>query len=203
MKKWTYLLSGVVIGAVVVTSGSAFADQVKSLMGQKVAGEYVVQVNGGKLADSAIVVDGKAHVPIRAVSDSLGAEVQVDGKTINITTSEVKLPSGSGDNALNNGSTGSAEVAVDDSISKLSETTLKNKKDSLQESIAVYEDSLGQYHRTLEAAEKSRKGALDAPSILETIDANIEQTRASIVEAETKLENYRAELEKVNAALGN
>lgn len=85
MKKWSYLLSGVLIGAVVATAGSAFADQLKSLVGQTVAGEYTVKVNGNSLSESAIVVDGKAHVPLRAVSDSLGVNLKVDGKTIQIT----------------------------------------------------------------------------------------------------------------------
>ncbi|MGZ0043392.1 2,' 3'-cyclic nucleotide 2'-phosphodiesterase [Paenibacillus ottowii] len=86
MKKWSYLLSGILIGAVVATTGNAFADQVKSLIGEKVAGEYTVKVNGNSLAENAIVVDGKAHVPLRAVSDSLGAGIKVDGKTIQIDT---------------------------------------------------------------------------------------------------------------------
>ncbi|KAF6564535.1 2,' 3'-cyclic nucleotide 2'-phosphodiesterase [Paenibacillus sp. EKM202P] len=86
MKKWSYLLSGILIGAVVATAGNAFADQVKSLIGEKVAGEYTVKVNGSSLTENAIVVDGKAHVPLRAVSDSLGAGIKVDGKTIQIDT---------------------------------------------------------------------------------------------------------------------
>ncbi|WP_342419251.1 stalk domain-containing protein [Paenibacillus sp. FSL H8-0168] len=86
MKKWSYLLIGMLFGVVVATAGSAFADQIKSLVGQTVAGEYTVKVNGSALAENAIVVDGKAHVPLRAVSDSLGAGVKVDGKTIQIDT---------------------------------------------------------------------------------------------------------------------
>lgn len=86
MKKWSYLLSGILIGAVVATTGSVFADQIKSMVGQTVAGEYSVKVNGNSLTENAIVVDGKAHVPLRAVSDSLGAGVKVDGKTIQIDT---------------------------------------------------------------------------------------------------------------------
>ncbi|MFC7560543.1 stalk domain-containing protein [Paenibacillus farraposensis] len=86
MKKWSYLLSGVLIGAVVATASSAFADQIKSLVGEKVAGEYSVKVNGNSLSENAIVVDGKAHVPLRAVTDSLGANLKLDGKTIQIST---------------------------------------------------------------------------------------------------------------------
>ncbi|KAF6560001.1 hypothetical protein G9G63_23320 [Paenibacillus sp. EKM202P] len=50
-----------------------------------VAGEYTVKVNGNSLSENAIVVDGKKHVPLRAVSDSQGVNLKVDGKTIQIT----------------------------------------------------------------------------------------------------------------------
>lgn len=95
MKKWLYLLSGVVIGAVVATSSSAFAAQVKSLVGQKVTGEYTVVVNGKTLSDKGAVIDGRTNAPVRALSDALGADLKVEGKTINITTNESSnLPSG-------------------------------------------------------------------------------------------------------------
>lgn len=42
-------------------------------------------MNGTSLSESAIVVDGKAHVPLRAVTDSLGASLKVEGKTVEIT----------------------------------------------------------------------------------------------------------------------
>ncbi|MGV6934118.1 stalk domain-containing protein [Paenibacillus sp. CMM36] len=93
MKKLAHLLSAFIIGAIVATAGSAFADQIKSMVGQTVAGEYTVKVNGSALAENAIVVDGKAHVPLRAVSDSLGAGVKVDGKTIQIDTQASVKPS--------------------------------------------------------------------------------------------------------------
>ncbi|WP_025677085.1 hypothetical protein [Paenibacillus polymyxa] len=52
MKKWSYLLSGVFIGAVVAIAGSAFANLIKSLVGEKIAGEYVVIVNGNSPSEN-------------------------------------------------------------------------------------------------------------------------------------------------------
>jgi hypothetical protein len=86
LKKWTYLISGIVIWAIVVTSGSAVAAQVKSLIGQKVTAEYIVTVNGKTLADKGAVVAGITNVPVRAIADAIGAELKVEGKTITITT---------------------------------------------------------------------------------------------------------------------
>ncbi|MGG1878255.1 stalk domain-containing protein [Paenibacillus cisolokensis] len=88
MKKWMYLLSGVLIGAVVATSGSAVAAQVKSLVGQKVTGEYKVIVNGQELQDKGAVINGRTNAPVRAISESIGADLKVDNKAkvIEITT---------------------------------------------------------------------------------------------------------------------
>lgn len=91
MKKWAYLLSGILIGALIATSGSALASQVKSLIGKKVTGEYTVIVNSVTLADKGSVIDSRANIPVRAFADAIGAEVKVAGKTINVTTkSETK-----------------------------------------------------------------------------------------------------------------
>lgn len=86
MKKWTYLISGIVIGAVVATAGNAFADQVKSLVGKKVTAEYTVVVDGKTLSDKGAVIDGRTNVPVRGITQALGVGMQVEGKTIKITT---------------------------------------------------------------------------------------------------------------------
>lgn len=86
MKKWTYLISGIVIGAMIATAGSAFAEQVKSLVGKKVTAEYTVVVDGKTLPDKGAVIDGRTNVPVRGITQALGVDMQVEGKTIKITT---------------------------------------------------------------------------------------------------------------------
>jgi len=88
MKKPAYVIGGVLIGFVLATTTSAFADTVKSMIGKKVTGEYTVIVNGQKLSEKGAIIDGKANVPVRAISDSLGADIKVSGKTITVTTTE-------------------------------------------------------------------------------------------------------------------
>lgn len=82
MKKFThkvaYIAGGIVIGIVFSTSAGAFADQVKSLVGKKVTGEYTIVVDGKKLSDKGAVIDSKANVPARALSEALGANVKVE-----------------------------------------------------------------------------------------------------------------------------
>ncbi|MGN7309421.1 copper amine oxidase, partial [Bacillus subtilis] len=88
MKKVAYIAGGILIGVVVSTAGGAFADSVKSLVGKKVTGEYTVIVDGKKLSDKGAVIDSRANVPARALSEALGADVKVTGKIITITSSE-------------------------------------------------------------------------------------------------------------------
>lgn len=86
MKKTAYVAGGILIGVVLSTASGAFADQVKSLVGKKVTGEYNIIVNGEKLSDKGAVIDYRANVPARALSEALGADVKVSGKTITITS---------------------------------------------------------------------------------------------------------------------
>ncbi|MEK4977525.1 stalk domain-containing protein [Bacillus sp. FSL K6-6540] len=49
-------------------------------------GEYTVVVNGQKLTDKGAIIDGKANVPVRGITEASGADIKVDGKTIIVTT---------------------------------------------------------------------------------------------------------------------
>lgn len=90
MKKWMYAVGAFVLGVVVASSSDAVAAQVKSLTGQKVTGEYTVIVNGEKLSDKGAIISGKTNAPVRAVSESLGADLMVDNnnKVVEINTSD-------------------------------------------------------------------------------------------------------------------
>jgi hypothetical protein len=88
-QKVAYIAGGIIIGIVFSTSAGAFADTVKSMVGKKVTGEYTIVVDGKKLADKGAVIDSRANVPARALSEALGADVKVEGKTINITSENV------------------------------------------------------------------------------------------------------------------
>jgi hypothetical protein len=86
MKKTMYTAGGILIGFVLATTTGAFADSVKSLIGKKVTGEYTITVNGEKIADKGAVIDGRANVPVRGISEALGVGIKVSGKTITVMT---------------------------------------------------------------------------------------------------------------------
>lgn len=93
MKKGAYLLIGVLAGSIFSTAIGANAAQIKSLVGAKVAAEYTVKVDGQKLTDKAVIINNKAMVPLRSVSDSLGADIKVDSKakSIEVNSSDLSM----------------------------------------------------------------------------------------------------------------
>lgn len=77
MKK---IISVAIAGALLLTSVTVFADSA-SLVGKKVQGLFTVEQNGKKVAD-AVIIDGVAYAPVRAVSEAAGVELKVEGKKI-------------------------------------------------------------------------------------------------------------------------
>ncbi|WP_025721581.1 stalk domain-containing protein [Paenibacillus sp. 1-18] len=192
MKKWSYLLGGVLIGAVITTTGSAFADQIKSLVGQTVAGEYTVKVNGSSLAENAIIVDGKAHVPLRAVSDSLGAGLKVDGKTIQITTD----------------SKSSSETSVEATVTSSNNKNdnwyaqkLSERKKELEENIVANQKGIEDQLKELEIAQKGREKVTNDAKILAITDKNIQATKDQIAQLEGIIEKSKKEIEEIDKTL--
>ncbi|MEK3987465.1 hypothetical protein MHB77_29470 [Paenibacillus sp. FSL K6-3166] len=85
MKKF---IAGVIVGGFLFAGAFAFADG-SSLIGQKVQGLFSVEKAGTKVAD-AIVINGTAYAPVRAVSDATETELTVEGKRIIIQEKEVQ-----------------------------------------------------------------------------------------------------------------
>ncbi|MDY8095882.1 2,' 3'-cyclic nucleotide 2'-phosphodiesterase [Paenibacillus polymyxa] len=195
MKKWSYLLSGVLIGAVVATAGSSFADQVKSLVGEKVAGEYAVKVNGNSLVENAIVVDGKAHVPLRAVTDSLGVNLKVDGKTIQIESSNTssKQTNAEVENTEVKASSGKYQGWP---VSKL-----EDRKVELEKFINDTEKDKKNLQQSLEKYSKFREEYAGNKKAMDTLDSKTKGTEEVLQEAETNIAKYKTELEEINKAI--
>lgn len=78
MKKY---VAGFLAGAVFTLSAAAFADDIKSLVGKKIQGETVVELNGQAL-DTAIIVDGKSYAPVRSIGEAAGYDVSMQNKKI-------------------------------------------------------------------------------------------------------------------------
>jgi hypothetical protein len=80
MKK---IAAGIVAGAMLMMGAQALGASA-TLVGKAIQGEYTVNVYGKKLADPAIVIDGKSYAPLRAIGELAGYKVTVEGKTISL-----------------------------------------------------------------------------------------------------------------------
>ncbi|WP_339259604.1 hypothetical protein MKZ12_07325 [Paenibacillus sp. FSL R5-0713] len=78
MKKY---VAGFLAGALFTLAGAAFADDIQSLIGKKIQGEAVVELNGQAL-DTAIIVDGKSYAPVRVIGEAAGYDVSMQNKKI-------------------------------------------------------------------------------------------------------------------------
>ncbi|MCV9947793.1 2,' 3'-cyclic nucleotide 2'-phosphodiesterase [Paenibacillus sp. BT-177] len=191
MKKWSYLLIGLLIGVVFATTGNAFADQIKSMVGQTVAGEYSVKVNGNSLSENAIVVDGKAHVPLRAVTDSLGASLKVDGKTIQIESSD--------NSSLKQ--TDNMAQSVSNKYQGWPISKLEDRKSELEKFVTDSEKDKESMLKSLEKYSKIKTEYSGNEKLMEKLDSETKDTEERIKAAENNIAKYKSDLAEVNAAL--
>lgn len=75
MKKY---FIGILVGVFITLSGSVFADNIKSLVGSTVDGEFSVKLNGHEFLQKSICIEGSCYMPVRVLSDALGVEVAFD-----------------------------------------------------------------------------------------------------------------------------
>ncbi|GAV13229.1 stalk domain-containing protein [Paenibacillus sp. NAIST15-1] len=179
MKKWMYLVSGVVIGALVTTAGSAFADQIKSLVGEKVTGEYTVVVNGKALQDKGAVINGRTNVPVRGVSQALGADIRVEGKKIIVTSKQaVNASVGGSTKADTNGNKYMADSK--ESLEVLRDSIKKNRiKPAVEERQSIVEE--------IETLKKSQEKSGEEAPVLVVMEKQLDEYDAIIARANEDL----------------
>lgn len=77
MKKF---VAGIIIGSVLSFTISAHADELASLVGKEIQGEFPVTLNGEQLSNQAAVVDGTSYLPVRAIGEALNLEVSFNAE---------------------------------------------------------------------------------------------------------------------------
>ncbi|WHX50561.1 copper amine oxidase [Paenibacillus woosongensis] len=183
MKKWVSIAAAFLLGVVVTLSAGDVSAQVKSLIGKKVTGEYTVFVNGVELADKGAIIDSKANVPARALSEAMGADVQVSGKVITITTDQSGTDSAPGTlPSTDNPYVGQPEASLEKIKSGLENDTLKVLGSERSEILA-----------DIEILKTSGINGEPSPG-LEAKEKQLEQYNADI-------KKYTEELRLVNEAL--
>ncbi|MNO34239.1 hypothetical protein D3C76_242700 [compost metagenome] len=74
----------IVITTVALMFGGSigFAAANSSLIGAKVQGLFTVQKEDGTKIGDAVIINGSAYAPVRAISEAIGTELNVEGKKI-------------------------------------------------------------------------------------------------------------------------
>ncbi|MEK3849934.1 MULTISPECIES: stalk domain-containing protein [Paenibacillus] len=194
MNKKMYTFIGALLGVLLATSGGAAADQVKSLVGKTVAGEYNVRVNGTTLSENAIAVDGTAYVPLRSISESLGANLVVKGKTIEITTvtpsSNVVVKEQS-----------QAIALKDNPYTNWSKELIVKHIGTVEELIDIYNNEVKKYEKSLTDTKRRLGAAGDDQKLIERIEKSVTETEKGLQESKDGLFEHKKELEQLKAAL--
>lgn len=71
-------LIGFIVGAIVSVAGTAYADDIKNVIGLTVQGSFPVKVNGVKAGNDAVIIDGSSYLPVRAMGEALNMDVSFD-----------------------------------------------------------------------------------------------------------------------------
>lgn len=181
MKKF---ISGVIVGALLFSGASAFANSV-GLIGKKVTGVFIVEKDGKKIADAAII-DGTAYAPVRAVSQASGATLAVEGKKIIM----------GGTNVTN------SELSADEISIKV--TALNLKRDSIAKKIESTEGGIKMYETVyIPNAESNFTGADDELSrnasekALSSRKAELEQRKAELADLQKQLSEIDAQISEL------
>lgn len=82
MKKFIF---GLVIGIMLATTSAAYADEIKSLIGNQIDGSFPLYLNDKRLATDVAVVEGTSYVPVRALVEALGLNIEFKDETVRIT----------------------------------------------------------------------------------------------------------------------
>lgn len=76
------------VGVVLATTGSVYAEDMKSLVGltKKIQAEVSVKVDGKKADKAGIIIDGTTYLPIRSIGSALNMDVSYSKTEVELTS---------------------------------------------------------------------------------------------------------------------
>ncbi|MED5019339.1 hypothetical protein P9847_18720 [Paenibacillus chibensis] len=119
MKKF---ISGVIVGAVLMMTTQVFGEGL-NFIGKKVANETVVKVNGEE-AGKAIIVENKSFIPVRDISEKIGATISFEKGGV------IALNTNSSESAITSTNSASLEEAIQKQQAEIADTKSKIKTTS-------------------------------------------------------------------------
>lgn len=169
-------ISGFIAGALLFGGASAFAAST-NLIGQKVQGIFSIEKSGQKVSD-AVIINGSAYAPVRAVAEATGTSLTVEGKKITMGDSTTVSASNQGKlDELN-----------------FQRTVIVRKISEAEGGVKMYETtylpSAQQYYENYKGTESEQqyKNWLDARN------AEYEQRKADLAELQQQLKELDAQI---------
>ncbi|WP_189028829.1 hypothetical protein [Paenibacillus albidus] len=173
MKKMT---AGFIAGALLMVSAQALGSS-SSLVGKKIQAEYTLTVYGKKLADSAIVIDGKSYAPVRAIGELAGYNVSVAGRNISLNEKSTVSPGKSADKG-GNAVIAPVPVFTPESGSTVTRTKINaidNKIDTVVDSILTTSSALKADPDNTDLKSKLNQYKEEYAELLEQKEAELEK----------------------------
>lgn len=168
---------GIVTAALIIGSSVGYAASTSPLIGAKVQGLFSVKTEAGVKVADAVVINGTAYAPVRAISDATGASLSVEGKSIIIGSVAEKSPS--------IGETTQAEPTSSANPADISK--LRERATALEARISALNEAIQQAEVT----------AADL-----TTPADQAARKTYIADLNKRIDFAKAELAEVKAALG-
>ncbi|WP_025692602.1 hypothetical protein [Paenibacillus zanthoxyli] len=162
MKKF---VSGIIVGALLFGGVSAFAEDIKSLVGLKVQAETTVSVDGQTL--TGIIVDGKTYASVRAIGESVGYTVTIDGKKVNLKVGD--------------------SVLTTNSFRGYTKEQLQKELDTTKSLLSSYNEALGSIKSSIDS------GKYDGEE-LQYLNDKYKQLTDRITKAEQSIQDIQAKL---------
>ncbi|MEC0231184.1 hypothetical protein [Paenibacillus alba] len=176
MKK---IILGILIGVSITAAGSAYADDIKNVIGLKVEGSFPVKVNGVKTTNDAVIIDGSSYLPVRAMGEALNMDVKFDAD-LGIELKE---------KGVTKVETTPQPQAT--SIPAVPEKTTQQKIDELRSKIIDDKNTLETHNNLMKINEDSLKNS-NVPK--ESVQKAIDGYKKIITEIEARISSYEAEI---------
>ncbi|MEK3867019.1 MULTISPECIES: hypothetical protein [Paenibacillus] len=183
MKKF---ISGIIIGGLIFGAVPALASS--GLVGQKVQGIFSIEKSGNKIAE-AVVINGSAYAPVRALAEATGTKLTVEGKKIIMGNL-------------------SSSVMIDGVEYDL-KIKITGEINTLKENIAWYEFNIkGTQENEIKPAEEnlvkakiSDNGTPESALVISSIEQRIKESKAHIAEQQKLIDQAKADIEKLQTQI--
>lgn len=184
-----------IAGAIFATAGSVYADELKTLVGKSIEGQFPVKVNGVPLEQQAIVVDGTSHLPVRAIADALNMDISFNsdlGIEVSEKEEEKAMPITEPDESPDQ----QKPVKV---ISQEDQEAIETAEEQISKYEKMIDDEENRLAQTIEEKEKIQADGGDfriQDDLIKSINENIEMYSSVVSEMETYKEEIEAKYQQ-------